>query len=87
MKQIETTKKYLYANIDKVFNDIKDLLDPSLARLDKILLELKKTQVPSIVVEGTSGNKTLFDFTSIQSINLLKRILGSLSQIAVKLRI
>ena len=51
LKQIETTKIYLHTNIDKVFNDIKDLLDPSLARLNNILLELKKTRVPSIVVE------------------------------------
>ena len=76
LKQIETTKIYLHTNIDKVFNDIKDLLDPSLARLNNILLELKKTRVPSIVVEGTSEGKTLFDFTSIQSINLLKENIG-----------
>ncbi|KAG8204370.1 ATG17, partial [Candida africana] len=76
LKQIETTKIYLHTNIDKVFNDIKDPLDPSLARLNNILLELKKTRVPSIVVEETSEGKTLFDFTSIQSINLLKENIG-----------
>ncbi|EMG46698.1 ATG17 Autophagy-related protein 17 [Candida maltosa Xu316] len=71
-KQIDMINRNLQKKLTDVYFDFDSVLNPSLNQLNRIMKELEKTKVPSFIVTDGSTNKSLLDFTSIDSINLLK---------------
>ncbi|RCK60303.1 Autophagy-related protein 17 [Candida viswanathii] len=71
-QQIENIRQIIKTKVNKVFAEIDDMLNPSLDQLNRILEELARINVPSFVVVNGSTDKSLLDFTSLESMNLLK---------------
>lgn len=72
-KQIDHIREYVKQKINNVFTEINDTLEPSFDQLQHILQKLKKIKVPPFIVQDGSSNKSLLDFTSLDSMEMLKQ--------------
>ncbi|KAG7664613.1 ATG17 [[Candida] subhashii] len=73
-KALESLEKLISEKIDKYINEFESILDPTIDQLDKIILQLKHTNIPAFLLENNQNESpmALADFISNESINLLR---------------
>ncbi|KAI5953609.1 ATG17 [Candida jiufengensis] len=70
---VDHVKTILKNKVEQVSDDFKKLLDPNLEMLEKVMTQLKNTDVPSIIlIEEKSPEKNLLDFIATESTELIK---------------
>ncbi|KAI5966480.1 ATG17 [Candida pseudojiufengensis] len=72
-QQVDRVKTIYKTKVGKITNDFEKLLDPNLKALEKIMQQLKSTEVPSdILIEDEGNDKNLLDFIATESTDLIK---------------